>query len=407
MHKKIAILVGDGMADFPIDSLGGRTPLGYARTPAMDYLASRGVLGLARTVPAGMAPGSDTANLSIFGCDPRTYYTGRAPLEALNMGIPMTPRDVAFRCNLVNIGTDGIMRDFSADHVESAYSALVLGEVGKEIGGADIQFFPGVSYRNIMLWRNYPFRDIASTTPPHDIHGKRIDAHLPRGEGADTLNEIMNKARNIIARSAPIRDARATLKGDPTDIWLWGAGRSPSMPTLRERYGLEGRTISAVDLIHGIGRALGLEPMRVQGATGYLDTNYQGKVDALFETLGSHNFVFLHIEAPDESGHEGNLEHKLKAIEDFDARVVAPVMEGLARFPDYALLVMPDHPTPVSLRTHTADPVPFCICGRDGFAGGAYGSPAATAFSEERAAATGIFIEEGHRLLEVMLHGRI
>ncbi len=407
MDRKIVILVGDGMADYPIQSLGGRTPLEVAHTPTMDFMAVRGVLGMARTVPHGMSPGSDTANLSIFGCDPRAYYTGRAPLEALNMGIPMTERDVAFRCNMVNIDAQGVMRDFSAGHVDSAFSKLVLEEIGKENGGADFQFYPGVSYRNIMLWKNYPHPRIADTTPPHDIQGRDAHAHLPAGDGARELNEIMEKARGVIARSQAIRDARLNLKGDPTDIWLWGAGRRPSMPSMMERYGLGGCTISAVDLIHGIGRALGLSPMRVEGATGYLDTNYQGKVDALFATLDEHDFVFLHVEAPDESGHEGNLEHKLQAIADFDAKIVTPVMQGLARYSDYCVLVMPDHPTPVSLRTHTADPVPFCVFAKRGFARGAYASPYAKGYNEKCAAATGIFIEEGHRLLEVMLHERI
>ncbi len=404
--KKIAVLVGDGMADYPVESLGNRTPLEAASTPNMDYLASNGVLGMARTVPRGMAPGSDTANISIFGYNPAENYTGRAPLEALNMGIEMGPGDVAFRCNLVTIDGEEAMADFSAHHIETEFARVVIDEFRREIAGAGIEFYPGVSYRHLMMWRDYPHGELPETTPPHDIQGEKVGQYMPRGTGSDLLRDIMERSRAVIADSAVIRGARSKYRGKPVSAWLWGAGRRPSLSPLAEKYGLYGFTISAVDLIHGIGRAVGLEPLRVEGSTGYIDTNYAGKADALLYAMQSANFVFLHVESPDESGHEGSLEHKIKAIEDFDAMVVGRVLNGLKRYDDYVILVMPDHPTPLSIRTHTADPVPFCIYGKNGFAGGAYDRRGVSGFNEREASMTGIFVEEGHRLLEIILSER-
>ncbi len=401
--KKIAILIGDGMADYPVKELGGKTPLEAARTPFMDRLAKEGVLGLVRTVPEGMAPGSDTANLSVFGYNPSEIYTGRAPLEALNMGIEMGPKDVAFRCNLVTIGDENVMEDFSAHHIETAFAEMVIAELGREIRADGIEFFPGVSYRHIMMWREYPFDELPVTTPPHDIQGRGIGGYLPHGKGAMRLLEIMDRSRQIIAKSSVVKKNRGKFKGKPVSAWLWGAGHKPSLVPLRERFGLDGYTISAVDLINGIGRAAGLKPLRVEGATGYIDTNYRGKADALVAALKESNFVFLHVESPDESGHEGNLEHKLQAIEDFDSQVVGRVLEGLDALDDFTLLVMPDHPTPLSLRTHTGEPVPFCIYRKKGFAGNAYRSAAVGGFSEAEAAKTGIFVGEGHRLLDILI----
>ncbi len=400
---KIAVLLGDGMADYAIDSLGGKTPLEAAATPNMDFLAINGLLGLAKTVPDGLTPGSDTANISVFGYNPRDVYTGRAPLEALNMGIEMGPRDVAFRCNLVTIDQDGVLVDFSAHHIETAFAHMVIREIASALGTKSLEFHPGVSYRHILVWRDYPHEDLAGTTPPHDIQGQGADRHRPHGPGAETLNRLMDESMRVIRSSPAIKEALGRYHGRPVSAWLWGAGRKPSMPSLRERFGLSGYTISAVDLIHGIGRAVGLSPLRVDGATGYLDTNYRGKADALLSAMERSNFVFLHVESPDESGHEGNLEHKLRAIEDFDAMVVGPVIQGMRRYEDYTLLVMPDHPTPVSLRTHTADPVPFCMYSPGGFAVDAYRRDGISGFNEPSAGRTGLYVGEAHRLMDIMM----
>jgi 2,3-bisphosphoglycerate-independent phosphoglycerate mutase len=400
------ILLGDGMADLPVESLGGMTPLEYASTPNMDSLAAGGIMGMARTVPEGMQPGSDVANLSILGYDPRNFFSGRAPLEALNMGIDLGPRDLAIRCNMVEI-RDGVMQDFSAGHIASEFSAVIMKQLSSGLEMAGMEYHPGVSYRNIVVWRNYPHSALPETTPPHDIQGDRAAPHLPRGAGSDVLNRIMEKSTGIISSSGAVREARSSYKGSPTSVWLWGCGKKPAMTTLGDRFGLSGQTISAVDLVHGLGRAAGLSPIQVPGATGYIDTNYDGKAQALLRALPGVNFIFLHVESPDESGHEGSLEHKLQAIEDFDHKIVGPVMEGISSYRDYTVLMMPDHPTPVSLRTHTGDPVPFAIYSSAGWKGTPYDGRTGPAFSEKSAAATGLFIPEGHRLIELMLHKKL
>lgn len=396
-ERKIAILVGDGMADYPIDNLGGKTPLQYAKTEHMDYLAKNGICGMARTVPDGMPPGSDVANLSLFGYDPATCYTGRAPLEALNMGINLKPGDVAFRCNMVTIEQD-IMKDFAAEHIDSAFSKIVIDELSAAIQQYGIEFYAGVSYRNIMVVRKFQ-GELPVTTPPHDIQEKKIHEYIPKGANSELLNEIMKKAAVAIAHSKKIADAKQKFKGNPTGIWLWGGGYKPTIEPLSHRFGLHGYTIGAVDLIHGIGRAAGLTPIHVEGATGYIDTNYSGKAQALIDAMKSANFVFLHVEAPDESGHEGNLEHKLKAIEDFDAKIVGPVVNMLNRYADFTVLVMPDHPTPLSLRTHSSDPVPFAI-----YAPTMSYRFNCKGFNEVDAAKTGIFVERAYELLGMIVN---
>ncbi|HOT44010.1 MAG TPA: cofactor-independent phosphoglycerate mutase [Spirochaetota bacterium] len=403
---KYVILLGDGMADLPIEALGGRTPLEYAGTPNMDRLAAGGIMGVARTVPDGMQPGSDIANLSILGYDPRNFFSGRAPLEALNMGIDLGPKDLAIRCNMVDI-RDGVMEDFSAGHIASEFSAVIMKELGANIDAANMEYHPGVSYRNIVVWRNYPHAALPETTPPHDIQGKPVKPHLPRGAGADVLNDIMVRSAGIIASSRAVGEARSSYKGTPTSVWLWGCGKKPAMTTLFDRFGLRGHTISAVDLVHGLGRAAGLTPIPVPGATGFIDTNYEGKAQALLRALPGVNFIFLHVESPDESGHEGNLEHKLRAIEDFDRKIVGPVMDGISSYDNYTVLMMPDHPTPISIRTHSADPVPFAIYSSGGWKGTPYEGKSGSFFNEKNAAATGLFVPEGHRLIELMLYKKL
>jgi 2,3-bisphosphoglycerate-independent phosphoglycerate mutase len=405
-NAKYAILLGDGMADLPVESLGLKTPLEYANTANMDRLARSGILGLVRTVPEGMHPGSDVANLSILGYNPRHSYCGRAPLEAVNMGITLGPNDIAIRCNMVEVD-QGVMQDFSAGHVDSALSAAVMRELAGRIKLEGFEFHAGVSYRNIVVWRGYPHDDLPVTTPPHDIQGRETAPYLPSGSGSDVLNNIMDESTEIIASSPLIREAISQYRGSPTQVWLWGCGRRPSMDPLSKRYGLYGYTISAVDLIHGIGRLAGLTPLPVKGATGYIDTNYAGKAEALLKAMDDVNFVFLHVESPDESGHEGNLEHKIRAIEDFDRLVVGRVIEGMAAYENHSILVLADHPTPIALRTHTGEPVPFTIFSSAGWDDRIFKKTREASFSEKSASASGLFINEGHRLIELMLYKKI
>jgi 2,3-bisphosphoglycerate-independent phosphoglycerate mutase len=398
--RKYVVLLGDGMADYPIESLGNITPLEAARTPNMDYIASNGISGLVDTIPEGMAPGSDTANLSLFGYDPKIYYTGRAPLEALSMGIEMGDKDAAFRCNIVTL-EDNIMKDFSGGHIDTEFSKIVMEELAENIRLDGIEYYPGVSYRNTIIWRNYPYGEITGSTPPHDIHDKIIDEHLPTGDGSELILDLMKRSEKIIRESPRIRDAASRYQGKPVSAWIWGGGRKPAMKTLNEMLGLSGYTISAVDLIHGIGKAAGLEAIHVDGATGYIDTNYEGKAKALLESINRANFIYLHVESPDESGHEGNLEHKIKAIEDFDSRIVGPVLEGLKKYEDYTILVTPDHPTPLKIRTHTSDPVPFAIYRNRDWKD--QKNLSAKNYSEKSAKETGLLIGEGHRLLKMIV----
>jgi len=404
--RKYIILLGDGMADYPIPELGNRTPLEAANTPNMDAVCARGILGLAKTVPDGMAPGSDTANLSVFGYDPRESYSGRAPLEALSMGIDLGPADIALRCNIVN-AAGGVMNSFTAGHIQSEFSKVIIDEMNRNISIPGVEFHAGVSYRNIMIWRDYPYREISRTTPPHDIQDRNTGPHLPQGEGSGDLVGVMERSREIISGSAAVREAAKKFRGNPESVWLWGGGTRPRMATLKQRFGISGHTISAVDLIHGIGKAAGLEPITVPGATGYIDTNYEGKADSLLAALETSDFVYLHVESPDESGHEGSLEHKMKAIEDFDSRVVGRVVRGLDKFEDYALLVMPDHPTPISLRTHSSEPVPFCMLRTRGWEDDSLKGCSGRSYSEKDGRATGLYVPEGHRLLELMINGKL
>jgi len=403
---KYIVLLGDGMADLPVDELGGKTVMEFCKTPNMDFMARNGVTGLTKTVPDGMSPGSDTANLSIFGYNPEKYFSGRAPLEAINLGIELGPDDTAFRCNIVN-ASGGVMNDFTSNHIESMLSEIIINEIIKNISIPGIEFYPGVSYRNIMVWRNYPYAEITGTTPPHDIHDEKVDKYLPSGCGAEVLRELMSVSKSIISRSDAVKAGKTEFQGDPESIWLWGGGRRPAMETLHKRYGLTGHTISAVDLIHGIGKAAGLTPLHVDGVTGYIDTNYKGKAEALLDSLDDSNFIFLHVESPDESGHEGNLEHKIKSIEDFDSQVVGPVLEGIRKYPDYSILLMPDHPTPVKVRTHTSDPVPFCIFSSSGRFETEKNKYHAASFCEKDATKTGLFIDHAHNILEIMIKGNL
>lgn len=397
MNTKYAILVGDGMADEPLEELGGRTPLEAARTPHMDALARRAsLLGLVKTVPEGFEPGSDVANMSILGYDPREHFTGRAPIEAAAMGIELGPDDVAVRCNLVTLRErDGrtVMADYSAGHLPTEAARRLIELLKPHLEDERRELYPGVSYRHLLIWRGGRAQlEGVQLTPPHDIPGEPVEPHLPRGgEGSHALIELMNRAREVLA---------GVDHGTPANaIWLWGAGPKPQMPPLRERFGIGGSVISAVDLVRGLGALAGLRVIRVPGATGYLDTNYEGKAKAALEALHQgDDLVYVHVEAPDEVSHEGSLEKKLQAIEDFDARIVGPIVEGLEAFERWALLLLPDHPTPLTKRVHAPDPVPFALV-RSGESGGR----SAEGYGERAARGTGVLLEEGYRLLGRLL----
>ncbi|MBN1758014.1 MAG: cofactor-independent phosphoglycerate mutase [Chitinispirillaceae bacterium] len=357
---KYALLIGDGMADWPIAELDNRTPLEYARTPNMDRIAAAGTIGLVATVPEGMHPGSDVANLALLGYDPMSYYSGRAPIEAASMGVRLSETDMAFRCNLVTIEND-TMVDYSAGHISTAEARTIINDLQQHCSTGMITFHPGVSYRHLLVYTG--FSGDLVTTPPHDISGKAINSYLPQGEGAKKLLRLMEQAREILAVSAVNKARREADKRPVTDIWLWGEGFSRSLPSMAQRYGLTGSVISAVDLVRGIGVLAGLQVRLVEGATGYLGTNYAGKIKAARDALEEEDLVYLHVEAPDETGHEGILEKKIQAIEEFDTHIVGEMLQFQQERGDVRILVTPDHATPVAIKTHSAEPVPFIICG--------------------------------------------
>ncbi|HOG15986.1 MAG TPA: cofactor-independent phosphoglycerate mutase [Syntrophales bacterium] len=405
---KYLILLGDGMADFPIAELGGKTPLEYARTPNMDWMASHGTVGRIDTIPHGFKPGSDVATLSVLGYNPAESYSGRGPLEAANMGVQMAPQDVAFRCNLVTIAeADGrsVMDDFTAGHIPSDESRRIIEDIHRELGNEEFQFYPGVGYRHLCVWRGGS-EDVL-TTPPHDISGKAIDPYLPQGAAAAPLLRLMELSRDFLARHPVNRRRTDAGRKAANSIWLWGQGRAPAFERLTERYRLDGGgVISAVDLLNGIGVYAGLEVIRVEGATGYTDTNYAGKAQKALEHLDRLSFIFLHVEAPDEMGHEGNLRGKIKAIEDFDEQVVGTVLKGVKSHPEYRIMVLSDHPTPISIKTHSADPSPFAVFSSKS----GENLRNAAAFGESQARQAGILVSPGHRLLGMFLgdwRGRI
>ena len=393
---KYAVLIGDGMADEPLEKLGGRTPLEAADIPNMREIARRGQLGQIRTVPAGMPPGSDVATLSVLGYDPKVYYSGRAPLEAARLGIELGPDDVAFRCNLITV-EGGLIADYSGGHITTGEARELLDSVSRRLSAPDVRFYPGVGYRHICVIRG---TDLVSTrcTPPHDVTGQRVQDHLPQGNRAALLVDLMQRSRPVL-QDHEINTARGQRGQRPANmIWLWGQGVTPHMPSFSDRFGLRGGVISAVDLLNGIARLVGLELIDVPGATGYYDTNYEGKGAHAIESLERGDFVLVHVEAPDEAGHNGDLDQKIKAIESFDRHVVGPLLSRLDREPRSRLLVLPDHPTPIRVRTHTGDPVPFAWCGHGIAASGAGG------FSEREAAAGRLRIEEGHTLMGRLIH---
>lgn len=402
---KYIVVLGDGMADRPLAELGGRTPLGYARTPNMDFLAT-GETGMVRTIPADFPPGSDVANLSVLGYDPRHYYTGRSPLEAVSMGITLEEQDVAFRCNLVSLSEeetygDKTMVDYSAGEITSVEAAELIKEVNGRLAGDQIYFYPGVSYRHLMVWHGGPERD--DLTPPHDITGRPVASYLPKGGGAGTLLRLMRESARFLPSHQVNLARREKGLRQATSIWFWGQGRKPSLPLFFDKYGLTGSVISAVDLVKGIGICAGLEAVEVPGATGNIHTDFRGKaLAALAELRRGMDFVYVHIEAPDEAGHQGELETKIRSIEEIDENVLGELLRGLKDFESYRIMLLPDHPTPLSIRTHSPEPVPFAIYGAN--AGGQ--RKGGGIYDEDAADKSGFFIEEGYKLMDYFL-GRI
>ena len=400
MPRKHLILIGDGMADWPVASLGNRTPLEAAEIPNLDFMASNGALGMVQVVPKEMYPGSDVSNLSIIGYDPREVYTGRSPLEAASMGIGLGKDDVAVRCNIVtlrNDGADSEMEDFSAGHISSAESAELLRDLQSKVDDRGVRFHPGVSYRNLMVWPNG--KDAVETTPPHDIHGKRITSYLPRGEGADQLLDLMAISRELFEDHPVNGKRRAEGKLPGNSIWLWGQGKAPRITPFVEKYGLTGSVVAAVDLIKGIGVYCGLSVVQVPGATGYVDTNFRGKAEYALKELEQKDFVLIHVEAPDEAGHNGSVSDKVRAIERIDKEMLSLILPRAKAGGDLGILVLPDHPTPVSIRTHAQEPVPFVF----------YPAPEGLAsfpgmrYTEPDARKTGQFVEIGTRLIGYLL----
>ncbi len=393
---KYIILLGDGMADLPLEELSGKTPLEYAHTPHMDRVAKEGTLGMINTIPDGFPPGSDVAIMSLLGYDPAEFYTGRGPLEAANMGVKLGPADVAFRCNLVTLHGNGeyVMEDFTAGHIATEEAKRIINDVNKNLGSSEFQFYPGVSYRHLLVWRRG--KADLSTTPPHNITGLAINDYLPRGEGMEEVKRLMERSQ-VFLRDHPVNRSRVAGGKKPANsIWLWGQGRAPKFAKLTDRYGLQGAMISAVDLLNGIGIYAGFKIIRVNGATGYIDTNYPGKARTALETIRETDFVFVHLEAPDEMGHEGNVAGKLRAIEDFDQKIVGTILNEIYGMSPFRLMVLSDHPTPISLKTHSSDPSPFAVLSSEKDENLRNG----LAFSEKSARRDGIMISPGYLLMD-------
>lgn len=361
---KYIVMLGDGMADRPLKELRGKTPLQKAKKPNMDRLAREGIIGTVRTIPEGFHPGSDIANLNILGYNPSEYYSGRAPLEAASMGIKLKKDDIAYRCNLVSLKfsknrMSAVMEDYSSDHITTDEARELIHEMNKAVGTEKIRFYPGMSYRHIMVWSGGESNN--ECIPPHDITGKDIIDYLPVGKGEDVLRRLMLSSTDILSNHPVNRQRIKQGKKPANSIWLWGQGKKVGLPPYKEKYSLQGALVSAVDLIKGIGICAGFKILNVPGITGYLDTNYVGKAEAALKALKKNDFAFIHVEAPDEAGHSGNSRDKIRAIEDFDAFVVGTVLKGMESFDEYRILLLPDHATPIEVRTHTDEPVPFVI----------------------------------------------
>jgi len=393
---KYAIIIPDGAADEPLAELGGRTPLEAANIPNMDRVAMQGRQGLVRTVPEGFESGSDVATMCLLGYDPKVYHTGRAPLEAAAQRIALAPTDWVFRCNLVTV-IDGIMKDHSAGGISNADARRLLADLAHDLKLPGFEFFPGVSYRNLLVYRGSETFNV-TTKPPHDIPEQPIAGYLPAGQGSEILRRIMDRSRQLFA-DHPVTRSR-TGRNPATQVWLWGQGKAPSLPKFKDRFGIaSGCMISGVDLLRGLANLMGWDVHEVEGMTSFHDTNYAGQGRETAAMLDKYDLVFSHIEAPDEASHQADWKTKIAAIEHIDKHIVGPVLAKLRTFPQWRILVMPDHPTNIATRKHGYAPTLFAICGSG------VSNPTPARYSEKNAAASGHVIEHGHELMEFFLHG--
>ena len=395
---KYIVLLGDGMPDHPLPDHDNKTPLQIANTPNMDFLAKNGITGGIKTIPDGFPPGSDVSNLSVFGYDPELYYTGRSPLEAASMGVDLDSGDIAFRCNLVTLKpamNDLVMEDYSAGHISSEEAKELINFLNDKLGNENYIFYPGVSYRHLLVWKGG--KEKMDLPPPHDLTGKGIkDLILSR---SDEIMELLSSSQMLLKNHAVNLKRAGEGKKPANSIWLWGSGKKPAMPNLKKMYGLEGAVISAVDLLKGIGIYAGLDAIKVPGATGYIDTNYEGKVSSALKVLEEKNFVYIHLEAADETSHEGSFENKIKAIEDFDSKVVGKILKGIKGYKKYKVLLTSDHPTPLNLMTHSSENVPFAIYSPD------MNGDKTISFSEDLIKEGSKNFEKGFEMMEYFVRG--
>lgn len=395
---KYVVVLCDGMADYPVPALGGKTPMMVAKKPHIDALAAKAEVGLVRTVAPGLKPGSDVANMSVLGFDPHRFYTGRSPLEAASIGIDMKDSDVSLRTNLVTLSDKGepfadkVIEDYCADDISTEEARQLIEAVQAAFGGGEYDFYTGVSYRHCLIWHGGT-TELGNMTPPHDITGKVIGPHLSTAETARPLLEMMEKSFDLL-KDHPVNKARVAAGRRPANcIWLWGEGKRPALQPFEALYGIKGGMVSAVDLLKGIANCAGMEVAEAPGATGYIDTDFEGKAKAALDLLTRNDLVYVHFEAPDECGHRNEPENKVKAIEMIDSRVLPILEEGLEQYEDYKILLLPDHPTPIVTRTHASDPVPYLLYQKSAPKAGV------NTINEETAKATGIYMENGPAMM--------
>lgn len=394
---KYIVFLGDGMADYPCEDLNGKTPLELAKKPNMDYFAQHGVCGTAKTVPDGMKPGSDTANLSVMGYAPEIYYTGRSPLEAVSVGVPLDDTDITFRANLVTLSdeenyADKTMIDYSSDEITTPEATTLINDLAKELNTDILKLYPGFSYRHILVWKNGKLT--FNLTPPHDISDKKVTDYLPKGENADVLLDMMKKSHEFLKNHPVNKDRIARGLRPANSLWIWGEGKKAVLKPFSELYGVSGAVVSAVDLIKGIGLSAKMECPDIEGATGNINTNFDGKAQTAIKLLENHDMVYIHLEAPDECGHRHEVDNKIRSIELIDEKIIAPVIAAMKeKGEDYRVLLMPDHPTPLSLRTHVSDPVPFVLYDSTKDEKGV------SVYTEKNCAETGLYIDKASDLM--------
>lgn len=395
---KYVVVLYDGMADYPVPALNGKTPMELAKKPLLDKLARNGEIGLVKTVGEGLKPGSDIANMSVLGYNPRECYTGRSPLEAVSIGVDMLESDIIFRTNLVTLSDeenyeDKTMVDYSAGDISTEEAREIIKSVEEHFGNDIYKFYGGVAYRHCLVWHGGTL-DLGKMTPPHDISGKVIGEHLSKSENAKELIQMMKDSYDFLMEHPVNKERMAKGERPANSIWLWGEGTKPSLPNFKEKFGVDGSIISAVDLLKGIAKCAGMASPEVEGATGYIDTNFDGKAERAIKELESKDFVYIHLEAPDECGHRNEPENKVKAIEIIDEKILGKLLPELEKYDDYKIMVLPDHPTPIVTMTHASDPVPYMIYQKSKASDNGVES-----FTEESAKATGNYVEIGHTLM--------